>query len=107
MKILFDECVPKRFGSLFPQHQNETVPAAGFAGYKNGKLLTAASEAGFEVFVTVDRNLSYQQNVATLAIPIVVLHTRSNRLSDLQALTTALAALLASPLERKVYHVRG
>jgi hypothetical protein len=54
----------------------------GWAAIKNGELLALASER-FDVFVTVDRNLSYQQNVQALPIAIVVLHAKANRLADL------------------------
>ena len=57
----------------------------GWAGTKNGELLTLAQTL-FDVFVTVDRNLSFQQNVPRYDIAVVVLHCRSNRLLDLQTL---------------------
>lgn len=106
MKILFDECVPRRFRNLFPQHEATTVPSAGFAGLKNGELLTAAANAGFEVFVTVDRNLAYQQNISKLALPVVVLHAKSNKISDIIPFSTILAALLIGNLENKVYDLK-
>ena len=66
MKILFDECVPKRLRKLFQKHDVKTVQEAGWGGVKNGELLKKASER-FEVLITVDRNLAFQQNPHVLA----------------------------------------
>lgn len=59
MKILLDECVDRRFAKEITRHEVVTVSQAGWAGIKNGELLTLAQEQ-FDVFVTVDRNLSFQ-----------------------------------------------
>ncbi len=63
MKVLLDECVPRKIKPLFAGHECQTVPEAGLAGKKNGILLAAAEEAGFEVFVSLDKGLQYQQNL--------------------------------------------
>jgi len=52
MRILLDECIPKKFKKCFVGHECSTVPEAGLAGYKNGELLTLAEREGFEVFLT-------------------------------------------------------
>ncbi len=65
----------------------------GWATIKNGRLLRLA-EKEFDVFVTVDRNLSFQQNLPTFAISVAVLRARSNRLEDLQPLAAPLLAAL-------------
>jgi hypothetical protein len=62
LKLLLDECVDRRFAGELPAHDVKTVPQMGWAGIKNGVLLTLA-EAEFDVFITVDRNLSFQQNL--------------------------------------------
>jgi Domain of unknown function (DUF5615) len=62
LKLLLDECVDRRFAGELPGHDVKTVPQMGWAGIKNGVLLTLA-EAEFDVFITVDRNLSFQQNL--------------------------------------------
>jgi predicted nuclease of predicted toxin-antitoxin system len=97
MKLLLDECVPRRFSSSLSSdvHQCLTVPEAGFAGKTNGELL-ALAEAGFDVFITLDRGFAYQQNLAGRKIAILLIRTSSTRLADLlphadacrQALTT-------------------
>ncbi len=67
----------------------------GWASIKNGELLALASER-FDVFVTADRNLPYQQNVRTLPIAIVVLQAKTNRLADLLRLVPNLLAVISS-----------
>lgn len=62
MKILLDECVDRRLAKDIVGHEVKTVPQMGWATIKNGELLTLA-EREFDVFVTVDRNLSFQQNL--------------------------------------------
>ena len=58
MKILFDECVPQRLRRFLPGYDVTTIPEAGWAGIKNGELLKIIA-GNFDVFVTVDRNLSF------------------------------------------------
>lgn len=102
MRILLDECVPSRLKDEFPGHVVLTTSEAGWSGSKNGELLAQASEH-FDVFVTVDRNLSYQQDLARFDIAVVVLVAPGNRLADLQPLMpTVLAALSALPHGRFV-----
>lgn len=91
MKVLLDECIDQRFARELTGHFVRTVPQLGWATIKNGRLLRLA-EAEFDVFVTVDRNLSCQQNLPTFNIAVVVLRARSNRLDDLQPLAPRLLA---------------
>jgi len=72
MKVLLDECVTRYLKRDFTGHEVLTVEEAGFKGLKNGQLLQAAS-AQWDVLVTVDQNLEYQQNLKTLAIGVLVL----------------------------------
>jgi len=93
MRVLLDECLPRRLGRSLHGHEVVTVPEAGWAGKENGELLGLAAER-FDAFVTVDRNLSFQQNLRTLRIAVVVLVARSNRLVDLQPLMSRVAEAL-------------
>lgn len=93
MKVLLDECLPRRLCAELTGHEVKTVPRAGWAGIKNGELLKLA-EAGFDVFVTVDRNLSFQQNLAPLKIAVIVLHAKSNRFQDLLPLVPKILTVL-------------
>lgn len=95
MKILLDECVDRRLAKEISGHEVQTVPGMGWGGIKNGDLLTLA-EKEFEVFVAVDRNLSFQQNLTLYNIAVIVLRSRSNRLRDLRPLVLELTASFAS-----------
>jgi len=83
MKILLDECVPRRLKLHLVGHVCTTVPEADLAGTENSELLAAAEARGYEVFLTVDRGLEYQQNRASRKIAIVILCAHSNALPDL------------------------
>jgi len=63
MKLLLDECVPRKFKDQLPGHECHTVPEIGLAGKKNGELLFLAEKAGFQVFLTIDRGIEYEQNL--------------------------------------------
>ena len=93
MKLLLDECIDRRFARELPGHFVRTVPQMGWATIKNGRLLRMA-EKEFDVFVTVDRNLSSQQNLLKFDIAVTALRSRSNRLQDLQPLDGLLLAAL-------------
>jgi predicted nuclease of predicted toxin-antitoxin system len=85
MRVLIDECAPKALKRVLADHGHEcrTVQEAGWAGKKNGELLSVAENV-FDVLVTVDTNLRYQQNLARRKIAIVVLQSSSNRLDHLR-----------------------
>ena len=72
----------------------KTVPQRGWAGAKNNQLL-ALAEAEFDVFITVDRNLSFPQNLPQFDIAVIVLQAPSNRLADLKPLAPKVLAILA------------
>jgi|SRR5579863_986343 len=86
MRILLDECVDEglRYSSI--RHDCQTRRYAGLKGVTNGRLLAAAEAAGFEVLVTVDLNLPYQQNLRDRAISVVVLQAPTTNLDDLPVL---------------------
>ena len=92
MRLLLDECVPARLRKALPGHEVSTVGLEGWSGIKNGKLLALAA-AGFDAFVTVDKNLPYQQNTAALPIAVLVLDAKSNELPYLLPLLPALEAI--------------
>jgi len=95
LKIFVDECVDWRLTRDIVGHQVKTAREMGWTGLRNGELLTLASKQ-FDVFVTVDRNLSFQQNLPTFDIAVVVLRSESNRLVDLQRLVPDLLECLAT-----------
>ncbi len=77
MKILFDQGTPAPLRKALPGHVVETAYERGWSALHNGALIAAADDAGFEVFVTTDRNLKYQQNLAHRRLAIVVLLSTS------------------------------
>ncbi|MCX8086849.1 MAG: DUF5615 family PIN-like protein [Rhodocyclaceae bacterium] len=95
MRILLDECLPRRLAGALEGHEVVTVVEAGWSGLKNGQLLTYAAMR-FDVFVTADQNLQYQQNLAALPLPVVVLKASDNRYATLLPLMPKLLAVLDS-----------
>lgn len=93
MRVLLDECVPRRFRRELPQHEVRTVPEMGWASKQNGELLRLA-QSRFDVFVTTDQRLSYQQSVASVAIAVVVLVARRNKVEFLRPLIPELQLVL-------------
>jgi len=67
MKILLDECVPRPLARYLEDHQVQTVPQAGWASTVNGPLIRLA-ESEFDVFITVDKGIRYQQNLNSMVI---------------------------------------
>ena len=93
MKILLDECVDQRLARFIEGHEVDTVSRRGWNGTKNGALLELAA-GEYEVFVTTDRNLAFQQNISVFDIAIVVLVAGSNRLAELRGLVPELLRIL-------------
>ena len=94
MRLLLDECVPKRLRNHFPGHDATTVRQMGWASKKNGELLTLMLADGFEVFVTVDQNLRYQQNITAAGVAVLVFVASSIKFVELLPLVPdALTAL--------------
>lgn len=73
MRILFDQATPVPIRAYLTGHLVSTAFQMGWDRLKNGELLTAAEQAGFELFLTADKNMRYQQNLAARTIAIVVL----------------------------------
>lgn len=96
MNILLDECVPKPLKLQLPEHTVLTVREMGWNSIKNGQLLALAAEHGFDVLLTVDRNMQYQQNSLSLPCSVIVLRSRSNRLEALLPFVPQIQTLLAA-----------
>ncbi len=87
MKILLDESLPRKLRFEFePEHEVWTVRDKGWLSKKNGELLKLMTEDNFDIFVTVDRNLRYQQNLEGLSVTIFILIAKDNRLQTLRLL---------------------
>ncbi len=97
MRVFLDECVDRRLARDILGHEVQTAEDQGWTGIANGRLLALVSQS-FDVFVTVDRNLSFQQNLQSLSIAVIVLRARTNRLADLRPLVPELlAAVTVAP----------
>lgn len=105
MRLLLDECVPARLRKALPSHHVSTVVREGWSGVKNGNLLALAA-SNFDVLITVDKNLPYQQNVSILPVAVVVLDAMSNELHHLLPLLPALEIALSSLLPRSYVKLR-
>jgi predicted nuclease of predicted toxin-antitoxin system len=105
MKILLDECIPRKLKYSLPDHECDTVPESGFAGRKNGVLLGLAESAGFEIFVTMDKGLEYEQNLAGRSIAILILRAKSNRLADLLPLVPDLLSTVTMARKGEIHRI--
>ncbi|MGH9725627.1 MAG: DUF5615 family PIN-like protein [Candidatus Acidiferrales bacterium] len=105
MKILIDECAPRALKTFLSGqgHDCLTVQEAGWSGKQNGELL-ALAELAFEVFLTVDTKLRYQQNLMKRKLAIVILMARSNRLAHLSQLFPACAAAIEKSIREISFH---
>ena len=106
MKLLVDECVDERLRLLFPGHDCQSARFANLAGLKNGRLLEAAEAAGFDVLITVDRNIPDQQNLSGRRIALVILCGPTNRLRDLALLVPAATSVIVSIRAGDVVRIR-
>jgi hypothetical protein len=102
VRILLDECVDQRFRRELPGHEVSTVQESGWAGKKNGELLLLAAQT-FEVFITVDRNLYFQQNVTRSNLAVLILSLHTNRLADLKPLAPKVLAQLPLAKRGEIY----
>ena len=89
MRILLDEKIPLDFASQLPGHDVSTVTGLEWNGVLNGELMKRAADR-FDVFVTLDRNIEFQQNISTLRFAVIVLRARSNRMIHLTPMVPAL-----------------
>lgn len=94
-KILLDECIPRPLARYLPGHYVRTASQMGWASIVNGELIELA-EADFEVFITVDKGILYQQNLRSTILGFILLRAYSNRLEDLLPLVPDLLAKLVT-----------
>lgn len=102
MRILLDESLPRKLGFLLPGHYVRTVVQMGWGGLTNGNLLRTAAPH-FDVLVSGDKNMQYQQNEANLPMLVITLAATSNRLENLMPLLPGLLKLLENPAGKRFY----
>jgi predicted nuclease of predicted toxin-antitoxin system len=95
MKVLLDECLPRRLLRDLSSFSATTVPRQGWAGKSDSELLNLATDE-FDVFITLDSNLIFQQNLETMSLSIVVLHAVNSRYETLQPLVPELLDAIES-----------
>jgi hypothetical protein len=95
MRVILDECLPRRLGLELTGHLVSTVPQAGWAGISNGNLLAKIAN-NYDAFLTIDNNLPAQQQTASLPFGVVVLRAPTNRLDDLRPLVSEILTALGN-----------
>jgi predicted nuclease of predicted toxin-antitoxin system len=106
MRILLDESLPRDLKGLLANHEAETVALAGWAGVKNGKLLALAATA-YDVFLTADQNIEFQQNLAKLPVSILVMVLVNNRIETIAQLLPQVLVALDQLQPKKFIKVGG
>ena len=105
MKIIIDECLPKRMTQFFPGDEVWTVPQIGLSGSKDKILLDELDTRNIEVFVTIDGNIEYQQQFKNRVFGTVIIRAVSNRFSDLLHSKDELVEAVKSVTSGNVIHV--
>lgn len=106
MKILLDECIPVRLKNRLSDFKVFTVTEMGWTSLKNGKLMKVAIESGFDIMLTVDKNLQYQHNLKEYDISIVVFDVLFNRFQDFVPLIPKFIELQSKLAKKKVYVIK-
>jgi hypothetical protein len=104
MKLLLDECVVRDLKGDLAGHDVSTVVEAGFGGLENGQLLRAAADS-YDVLITVDRNLPFQQNIGSLQIAVLILISTGITYADLKPLVPRILDQLLTTQPGKIYRV--
>ena len=105
LKILLDECLDRRLAFEIPGFYVKTVPQMGWSGLVNGKLLTNA-QAHFDVFITSDKNMSFQHNLNKYKIAVIVLCPVRNQIDHLKKLTPFLLKVISKPIMGRAVFIR-
>ena len=106
LRVLLDECVPRRLKTDLRDHEARTVQEEGWASLKNGELLRVAA-GRFDVLLTVDRNIAFQQNLRGLSIGILAMVVTSNRLVDIRPIISKVREALPKVRAGEVTRVGG
>ena len=104
MRVILDECLPRRLLRDFPDHSTTTVPRQGWAGLTNGALLERV-EPEFDVFVTMDSNIVHQQNMSQLKVCLIVLHGLNSRYETLQPLLPQIREAIKQAEPGSIIHI--
>ncbi len=105
MKILLDECVTKKAKALLAEFDVHTVSEMGFDGLKNGKLLAQAVDSGFDILLTIDKNIDYQQNISKIKITIVILDVLKSSIKFIEELIPEFKSRIGTFEKGKAYRI--
>lgn len=103
MKILLDECVTKHLKPYLTDHEVFTVRELKWSGIKNGKLMTRCVEHHFDILLTIDKNLQFQQNLDKFALTIVVLNSFTSKAEELVMFLPVLRSQIEQLEKHKAY----
>jgi len=106
MRVLLDECLPRRLKIDLAEHEVRTAQEEGWAGLKNGALLQAAA-GRFDVLLTVDRNIEFQQNLQGLSIGVLAMVVPSDRLIGIRPLMAQVRRSLSKVRPGQVLRLGG
>jgi len=105
MKILLDENLPHDLRYFLAGHEVFTVAYMGWSGMENGELLKIAGDSGFDVMLTKDSGVEYEQPLAALPIAVVVMKSKTNKLDDIRPLLPAVLSTLADLQPRTLVRI--
>jgi len=106
LTILFDHNVDRRFRKHLAGHEVRTTRELRWDKLENGELIKAAADARFEAFISIDKNIEFEQNLRALPLPVIVLDSKSNALPRLAPFAPLVLKLIASPLEPVLYVIQ-
>jgi predicted nuclease of predicted toxin-antitoxin system len=104
MRIILDECLPRRLVRDLHPHSATTVPREGWAGIKNGALLKLIIPA-FDIFITLDSNLVHQQNLQGIDLCVITLHAVNSRYETLQPLVADILKAIGDARPDVIIHL--
>ena len=103
MKILLDECVTKHLKPHLADHKVLTVREMQWSGIKNGKLMALCAEHGFDMLLTIDKNLQYQQNLEIYPLIVLILNSYTSKVEELVLFLPIFRTQLSSFEKHKAY----
>jgi hypothetical protein len=106
MKILLDECLPKRLKSFLTDFEVNTTEEMGWTSLENGNLIKAAIEKEFDILLTIDKNLEFQQNIKSYNITVVVFNVPRNKIDFISPLIPELKEKINTFEKGKVYYIK-
>jgi predicted nuclease of predicted toxin-antitoxin system len=107
MKLLLDENLPLKLRHEISGHEVFTTTFMGWSGIENGELLAVAAEHGFDVVLTTDRGMEYEQNTSNLPVSVIVIRAASNAIEDVRPLLPRVTAALKTLEPKSLVKIHG